>query len=71
MWGGGGGFMREGLHVGLPERARCYRMGQGCLTLESQAVATLWWLEHPSAQRGAFDCASHLNAASCEQTVRV
>ena len=43
--GGGGGFMREGLHVGLPERARCNRMGQGCLTLESQAVATLWGLE--------------------------
>ena len=39
------GFMREGLHVGLPERVRCNRMTQGCLTLESQAVATLWGLE--------------------------
>ena len=49
MWGGGGGVvggaMREGLHVGLPEQARCDRTGQGCLTLESQAVATLWGLE--------------------------
>ena len=65
--GDGGGVFGVGWGKGPCASARCYRTGEGCLTLESQAVATLWWLEHPSAQRGAFDCASHLNAASCEQ----
>ena len=41
----GGGVFGVGWGKGPCASARCNRMGKGCLTLESQAVATLWGLE--------------------------